>query len=190
MLTSTGRPSPRSAARLGSTVPAPLPAPPRQRGGPGCAVLRCRRGDRRDCSRAKQNQIRAAWSRAFKAPSQLVTARANNDWARDNQGENQRHSGMTMRRLSLRRLRPQHARHLHAGPVEPLNQRRQLRRRQPHHPIHDRRPLEGALFGPLAHQHQSGPVHSRSFTRSASQTTFSIPIAICRRSISVASAAW
>ena len=49
----------------------------------------------------------------------------------------------------LHRPRPHHPRHMHPRPVEPLEQCGELRRRQAHHSINDRRPFEAALFEPL-----------------------------------------
>src|ERR1700730_2342213 len=81
-------------------------------------------------------------SRGFFAPlSQLVTE-----------------SVTRLRGRLLRRLWPQHARHMHACPIEPLDQRRQLCRGEPHHPIRDRRPFERALLEALAHQQQSSAI--------------------------------
>jgi hypothetical protein len=46
---------------------------------------------------------------------------------------------------SLRRLRSHYSRHMYARPVQSFDQRRQLPRREPHHPVHDRRPFERTL---------------------------------------------
>ena len=53
---------------------------------------------------------------------------------------------------SLRGLRPGHPTAVHPLPVEPLEQRAELARRQPHHPVLDPRPDEPRLVEPLVDQ--------------------------------------
>ena len=66
-----------------------------------------------------------------------------------------------------------------------------LRRRQPHQPVHDRRPLERALLEPLPDQHQPGAIPRSSFTRSArfERKTKIVPENGSWASVSLASAA-
>ena len=47
---------------------------------------------------------------------------------------------------------------MQARPVHPVDERGELRGRQPHHAVADRRPAERALLEPLPEQHQAGPV--------------------------------
>jgi hypothetical protein len=51
-----------------------------------------------------------------------------------------------------------------AGPLRPLEQSRELCRREPHHAVLDRRPAELAAFQTLR---TPVPSHHNSFTRSA-----------------------
>src|SRR5689334_7195696 len=59
---------------------------------------------------------------------------------------------------SASHLRPSDPWGVHPPPIQPLEQRGQLRRGQPHDPIADRRPFELGAFQPLPDQHQAGPV--------------------------------
>src|SRR3984885_2396532 len=47
---------------------------------------------------------------------------------------------------------------LDTRPIEPIEQRGELDRRQLHHPVHDRRPAERSLLQLLPHQHQAAAV--------------------------------
>src|SRR6476659_4862499 len=47
---------------------------------------------------------------------------------------------------------------LNTRPIEPIEQRGELDRRQPHHPVHDRRPAERSLLQLLPHQDKSAGV--------------------------------
>src|SRR5918996_1250626 len=59
---------------------------------------------------------------------------------------------------SLRELRPEHPTAVHPLPIEALEQRAQLARRQPHHPVLDPRPDEPGLVEPLVDQGQPAAV--------------------------------
>src|SRR5262249_22978023 len=59
---------------------------------------------------------------------------------------------------SLGCLRRPHPAHVNARPVEPLQKRRELGRRQSHHAVLDRRPSEAAVLQSLRHQHEPGLV--------------------------------
>src|SRR5690349_21368997 len=59
---------------------------------------------------------------------------------------------------SASHLRPSDPWGVHPPPIQPFEQCRQLRRRQPHDPVADRRPFELGAFQPLPDQHQTGPV--------------------------------
>src|ERR1700674_4905665 len=47
---------------------------------------------------------------------------------------------------------------LNTRPIEPIEQRGELDRRQPHHPVHDRRPAERSLLQLLPYQHQTAGI--------------------------------
>src|ERR1700735_4336244 len=51
----------------------------------------------------------------------------------------------------------------HPYPIQPLQQSRELRRREPHHSIAQRRPAERALFQPLDRQNQARAVPEQQF---------------------------
>src|SRR5512132_675920 len=57
---------------------------------------------------------------------------------------------------------------MHPRPIEPFQQRRQLRRRQPHYAVADRRPLERRSLQPLPEQNQPAAVPDQEFHAVAS----------------------
>ena len=56
-----------------------------------------------------------------------------------------------------------HAAHVDAAPIEPFQQCRQLRWRQTHHAVLDRRPAELGAFEPLGHQADACAVPEQQF---------------------------
>ena len=55
----------------------------------------------------------------------------------------------------------------HLRPIQTLQQRDELPRRQPHHPLAQRRPAKRARFETLGRQNQPRAVPNNTFTRSA-----------------------
>lgn len=58
----------------------------------------------------------------------------------------------------LRRCGARDTAHVHARPIEPFQQCGELRGRQPHHAILDRRPMEPGAFEPLRHEAHASAV--------------------------------
>jgi hypothetical protein len=80
---------------------------------------------------------------------------------------------------------PRSSRH---PPIDPFEQHRELRPAQHHPPSSARGHTNRPRSSRLANRHRPSPSHHSSLTRSPHSTSFSIPIAICRGGVSVASA--
>ena len=75
------------------------------------------------------------------------------------------------------RLGPAEAWHVHPRPVELVQQRRQLHRRQPHHPVGPWRPVEGPALQPLPQRHQSRHNRVKGWLLSITPLTSSLEVA-------------